>query len=209
MSEEAVMGRGARTAWACAVLGLLAAGCAGPDVRVARVNEAAMSLAPEDDRAEAFAAAVGAWHQEAAGQPYPIGSGDILEVQIYELEDLNKSELLTLQVGSGGEVRLPLIGALRTAGLTTDQFRTAIEKRLAADYMVDPQVSVSIKEYRGRQVAVMGAVAKPGVFTLRRNTVTLLDALALAGGAERTGRPVHLRHPRSAHAARPEEPGGG
>jgi len=199
MTDRTLTGPRAWSVWGYAVLAVLAAGCGGPDTRVARVNEAAMSLAPEADRAETFAAAIGAWHQEAAGQPYPIGPGDVLQVQIYELEDLNKSEVLTLQVGSGGQVRLPLIGAVTAAGLTTDGFRAVIEKRLAAEYMVDPQVSVAITEYHGRQVAVMGAVAKPGVFTLRRNAVTLLDALALAGGLnERAGQYVYVtRGPRA------------
>ena len=61
-----------------------------------------------------------------------------------------------------GNVDIPLIGTVKASGLTLAELREEIHHRLAADYMVDPQVGVSIKEYHGRQVAVMGAVATAG-----------------------------------------------
>jgi polysaccharide biosynthesis/export protein len=181
----------------------IAAGCARQDARVDRVNQAVLDLPPAPDRAEQFAEAVSRYQQATAGQEYRLGIGDILEAQIYELEDLDKSKTLTLQIGSSGDIRFPLIGTVKAAGLTADQFRKTVESRLGAEYMVDPQVSVTIKEYHSRQVTVTGAVQKPGVYFLSRNSTTLLDALAMAGClTEKAGPSVFVRHSR-AEAARP------
>jgi polysaccharide biosynthesis/export protein len=179
-----------------AALALVAAvGCARQEAGVDRINAAALETAPATDRTEQFAAAINRWQQTLAGQEYRLGAGDVVETQIYELEDLEKSQTLTFQIGSSGEIRFPLIGTVKASGLTVGDLRTTLETRLAADYMVDPQVSVSVKEYHSRQVTVTGAVQKPGVYALSRNSVTLLDALALAGClTDRAGPSIVVRH---------------
>jgi polysaccharide export outer membrane protein len=66
----------------------------------------------------------------------------------------------------------------------------AIEKRLVeaygSNYLRNPQVTVSIKEYRHQRVAVTGAVDKPGYYELI-GPRTLLEMLALAGGLQDKG----------------------
>ena len=169
---------------------------------------------PDADRSEALTAALAAWRAEEAerGRTYRIAPGDVLEVQVYELEAVEKNEVLAVEVSPAGEVRLPLIGAVPAAGQSTDALCRAIQQRLAADYMVDPQVSVSIREYHGRQVTVMGAVEKPGVFNLRESAITLLDALAMAGGlSDRAGGTILVARgppaPDAKPAAAPASPG--
>ncbi len=48
--------------------------------------------------------------------------------------------------------------------------------------MNDPQVNVFVREYRSRQVAVTGAVQKPGLYNLTNGSNTVLDLIGLAGG---------------------------
>ena len=48
--------------------------------------------------------------------------------------------------------------------------------------MYDPSVVLFVKEYRSRIVSVIGAVAKPGFYSLSSETETILDAVAQAGG---------------------------
>ena len=69
------------------------------------------------------------------------------------------------RVGSEGNIDLPLIGWIHAAGVPESQLRdnltTALEK-----YMYDPQVNLFVKDYKSRQVAVVGAVRAPGLITL-------------------------------------------
>jgi polysaccharide biosynthesis/export protein len=65
--------------------------------------------------------------------------------------------------------------------MTQDQVKAALEQHLLR-YMRDPDVDVSVKEYHSRQVAVVGMVQKPGLYTLTSRSDTILDMISKAGG---------------------------
>jgi polysaccharide export outer membrane protein len=156
------------------------------------------------ERRETLSRAMDRWRSTAESRAYRIGTGDVVEVDVYELEEPGRRTELALEVAPRGQIHVPLIGDVTAAGLTTAELRERIQGRLAAEYMVDPQVGVSVKEYNGRQVTVMGAVRKPGVYTLRRNAVTVLDAIARAGGlTEKAGRTISVTHAGSAEGGSP------
>ena len=108
---------------------------------------------------------------------YRIGPEDLIEVQVFGVDQLAR----TVRVNSFGMVSLPLIGATPVGGMTSSEAERTISRRLAENYLQDPQVSVFIKEYTNQRVTVEGAVAKPGIYPLRGQT-TLLRAIAIAGG---------------------------
>jgi polysaccharide export outer membrane protein len=108
---------------------------------------------------------------------YRIGPEDLIEVQVFGVDQLAR----TVRVNSFGLVSLPLIGATSVGGMTSSEAERAIARRLAENYLQDPQVSVFIKEYTNQRVTVEGAVQKPGIYPLRGQT-TLLRAIAIAGG---------------------------
>ena len=70
---------------------------------------------------------------------------------------------------------------LQVAGLTEAEVRGKIQHQLEI-YMHSPQFNLFVREYRSRQVAVIGAVAKPGLYNLASETDTILDIVASAGG---------------------------
>jgi len=115
-----------------------------------------------------------------ANQPvdYPIGPGDVIEVSVPAMEELRDR---TVRVGGTGDIELPLLGTIRAAGLTEAQLTDKIDQALTK-YMYDPQAQVFIREYRSRQVAVVGSVRSPGLITLQRSDETILDAITQAGG---------------------------
>jgi polysaccharide export outer membrane protein len=86
------------------------------------------------------------------------------------------------RVSGEGTITLPLVGVVPVAGLTEQQTREEIRRRLAERYMYDPQVNLFVREYRSRQVAVIGAVNKPGLYNLASEANTLLDMISQAGG---------------------------
>lgn len=110
---------------------------------------------------------------------YPVGAGDVLEVSVPAIEELNSR---TVRVAGDGAITLPLIGLVQAAGLTEQQLVTELRHRLEANIMHDPQVHLFVREYRSRQVAVIGAVEKPGLYNLSGEAETILDLLSQAGG---------------------------
>lgn len=112
---------------------------------------------------------------------YRIGVGDKLSVRVFQVADLSFEELV---VDTSGNINLPLIGAVRGAGRTAGEMSTDIASRLAARYLRDPQVTVTIMEAASQKITVDGAVTKPGVYEMRGST-SLLQAVAMAEGPSR------------------------
>ena len=108
---------------------------------------------------------------------YKVGPEDQLEIVIFGQDKLNRMA----RVNGQGELTMPLVGVVKVAGLTP----SGIEQRLAelydAHYLVNPQITVTVKEYRHQRVAVTGAVDKPGSYEII-GPRTLLEVLSLAGG---------------------------
>lgn len=117
--------------------------------------------------------------QGSAADDYPIGPGDVLDISVPSLEEMKRR---TVRVSGDGTISLPLIGTVRASGLTEEGLREEIRHRLEADFMHNPQVNTFVKEYRSRQVAVMGSVARPGLYNVASGADTILDVISQAGG---------------------------
>ena len=109
---------------------------------------------------------------------YPIGPGDVIQISVTGVDDLKER---LVRVGGDGRIELPLIGQIQAGGLTEPQLTESLKTALGK-YMYSPQVDVFIKEYRSRQVAVVGAVRTPGLITLTNSDISILDAITQAGG---------------------------
>jgi polysaccharide biosynthesis/export protein len=115
---------------------------------------------------------------DGSGAEYPLGPGDVLGINVPDMDELKD---ITVRVSGDGELVLPSVGTLRVDGMTEKELEAEIRRRLEK-YLVDPQFSLFVKQYRSRQVAVIGAVAKPGRYDLTSTNDTVLNVLSQAGG---------------------------
>lgn len=125
-------------------------------------------------------------HQEgvpAAGAPqlvhpagYRLHLGDKIEIRFFYQPELDQETVIK----PDGRISLQLIGEVNAVGLTTGELEERLT-RLYADVLVDPVISVILKEYVKPRVFISGEVNKPGPYELRQGE-TLAQALALAGG---------------------------
>ncbi|MEP1143691.1 MAG: polysaccharide biosynthesis/export family protein [Henriciella sp.] len=116
-----------------------------------------------------------------------IGPMDMLEISVFGVEELDG----TFQVDFTGAIRLPLIGEVRAVGLSSSELAIELERLYGASYLQDPDVNVTIEESVGRQVTVEGAVNSPGLFPVR-GRLTMLQAVALAGGTSNDSNPKNV-----------------
>jgi len=108
---------------------------------------------------------------------YVLGPDDQIVIHAIDAPEISDKPFL---IGMNGNVTLPLIGRVQAGGLTVEQFETELNTGLKK-YMHDPQVSVTVAEFRSQPVSVFGAVARPGVIQLRGRK-TLYEVLSMAGG---------------------------
>jgi polysaccharide export outer membrane protein len=116
---------------------------------------------------------------------YVLGTDDQLVIQAVEAEELSNKPV---RIGIDGYVRLPMVGRLRAGGLTIDQFESELIAALK-QFIRDPEVSVSVTEFRSQPVSVIGSVKNPGVHQLQGRK-TLVEMLSLAGGTTEDAGPV-------------------
>lgn len=108
--------------------------------------------------------------------PYRLGAGDNVRVTVFN-EPALTGEFL---IDPSGAIDFPLLGQIRADGETTQNVAALIATRLrAANYLRDPNVSVTLLHYR--QVFVLGEVQHPGSYPFQPH-LDLLGAVALAGG---------------------------
>lgn len=107
-----------------------------------------------------------------------LGVGDTFEVRVYGEESLTG----TYQVSGDGMIDFPFVGRVEVVGREPTGVAGEIQTRLRdGGYLRNPQVRVLVSAYSSKQVSVMGAVGKPGVFPLT-NGITVVHAISLAGG---------------------------
>jgi polysaccharide export outer membrane protein len=108
-----------------------------------------------------------------------VGPEDLLGLQVYDAPEFSR----TVRVSAEGSIRLPMLKSpIRVQGLLPNEIEVLVAEALQRDKLfVDPFVSVNIVEYHSRPISVTGAVKTPTIFQAI-GTVTLLDAIARAGG---------------------------
>ncbi|MEA1867324.1 MAG: polysaccharide biosynthesis/export family protein [Thermodesulfobacteriota bacterium] len=147
-------------------------------------------------------------HTETDREDYEIGPRDVLEIVIWDHDDLKRE----VHVSRKGEFSFPLIGKVHADGITVAQLEKKIGNELSGRYVINPQVSITVKEYRSKCVFILGEVETPGEHPLTGET-TLVEILTLAGGpTEDAGSEVivirpknHRENPVSLEEARDDE----
>jgi protein involved in polysaccharide export with SLBB domain len=106
---------------------------------------------------------------------YRLGPGDRLKVTVFGAEDMSGDFIVT----DAGHVASPLVGDVKAAGLSPQEFANALRRKLADGYMRDPKVSVQVSTYR--PFYIFGEVTKPGEYPYAQD-MTVLNAVAMGGG---------------------------
>lgn len=111
---------------------------------------------------------------------YVLGPNDQILIRVAEAEELNNK---TFRVDNDGNISLPLVGTLRAAGLSLEQFEAELTKALKV-YVRTPQVTISVVQYRAEPVFLVGPFQKPGIYPLQGGQAKLVDLLTLVGGLQ-------------------------
>ena len=132
---------------------------------------------------------------------YVIGPQDQLSITVYDEPDLTNR----YRVDDAGFVSFPLISRIAAGGLTVAEFEDRLRSTLANGYIRNPQVRVDIEQYRSQSVVVTGSVRAPQKLTMTGSSMTLLEALALAGSptAEASNEVIVTR--KRLNATKPDE----
>lgn len=125
----------------------------------------------------------------SGGRVYLLSPNDVIQVKVYQEDDLETKG----RVAQDGSLTLPLVGVVTVGGKSVEQAAQMIQERYGRDYLVNPQVGVTILEYSKRNFTVLGQVQKPGSYEIpNEQAIDLLRAIAMAGGYTRIGNPAKI-----------------
>jgi len=190
--QMVIKGAAVHPAAACLLL-VVAATCLGCGGRISSPEElAAFTRAYTPMRIDLSKLAV-----QPSG-PYKLGPGGVISVQVDDIvrpvEDEAPPEAgpprepPRYRIDGAGTICLPLIGQMKVQDKTISQIEHEISASYHPRFLVNmPNVIVRVQEYDVSQVTVLGAVARPGTYEVRRNELTLVDALMKAGGIAGAG----------------------
>ena len=108
---------------------------------------------------------------------YRLVSGDKLRIEVYKDAQLSQS----LQIRPDGKITLPLLGDIPAAGRTAVELRDAIAGSLE-EYIAKPVVTVIVTETTPQVVYVTGEFNKHGALALVNGQMSIIQAIAMAGG---------------------------
>ena len=168
--------------WTSVVIGLMAlsllGGCAGTSQQVLTAQALSQKRAANPNQDLQNQLMVQATQiSQVSYKDYKVGPEDQLAITIYGQDNLSRE----LRVTGQGEITMPLVGVVKVSGMTTQEIEKRLGELYDARYLVNPQVTVEVKEFRHQRVAVTGAVSKPGSYEII-GPRTLLEVLSMAGG---------------------------
>lgn len=176
--------------WGVMVLGFsglcLLWGCAGPSQQVLTAQALSQRQGPNPNQDLQNQLMVQTTQASLMSyKDYKVGPEDQLGILIYGQDKLNRE----LRVNGQGEITMPMVGVVKVGGMTAQEIEKRLVELYDAQFLVNPQITVEVKEFRHQRVAVTGAVAKPGSYEII-GPRTLLEVLSLAGGFSNLGSPT-------------------
>lgn len=167
--------------------------CTSTPQQLAGILAAAIMLLPHrgaealDPADVSMARSAAAPPDESTNSPMlALGVGDAVSVQVYGRPEL----AITTYVADDGSIPVPLAGNVQVRGLSPSDAGQAVAQAFTkGKFLLNPQVTVLLVQFRSQQVSVLGAVRTPGRFIVESRS-TVLDVLAQAGGTTENGSDV-------------------
>jgi polysaccharide export outer membrane protein len=117
--------------------------------------------------------------QSATSSSYLLQNNDLIRITVFQEDDLTTET----RISKSGTIMFPLLGSLQLAGKTVADAQEEIRTKLDKDYIVHPDVTVSVLEYSELHISVLGEVQKPGNVDIPPvSGLDLLGAVAACGG---------------------------
>jgi polysaccharide export outer membrane protein len=139
-------------------------------------------------------------------EDYRIGPNDVIEVQIENAPELSR----TFRVTGAGTFLMSYIGRVTALRKTTEELAQTIAEGLRGDYLKDPKVTVTVKEYNSRSFFIQGSVRSPGVYQIEGRP-SVLELVTLASGLSEThgANAYIIRRIKTSDRKQPEPKGAG
>jgi polysaccharide export outer membrane protein len=124
-----------------------------------------------------FCAEQRSWAQSAP--EYKLSPNDLVDFRVFQEPELDS----VVRISGEGQANFPLIGVVALGGKTTGEAIEILKSRYRNGYLINPQISLTVRSYAKKLFTVLGQVQKPGSYDIiGTSQITLLQAIGMAGG---------------------------
>jgi protein involved in polysaccharide export with SLBB domain len=116
----------------------------------------------------------------AQGAPdYKLSANDLVDFRVFQEPELDS----VVRISGEGQANFPLIGVASIGGKTTGEAIELLKSRYRNGYLINPQISLTVRSYAKKLFTVLGQVQRPGSYDIiGTSQITLLQAIGMAGG---------------------------
>lgn len=120
---------------------------------------------------------------------YLLSADDLIDFRVFQEPDLDA----VVRISGDGKANFPLIGSVKLGGLSIADAVNVLQQRYLDGYLVNPQVSITVRAYAKKRFTILGQVQKPGSYNVEGSEeITLLQAIGMAGGFTRIADPTKV-----------------
>jgi len=113
---------------------------------------------------------------------YKLRPMDLIKMQVFQETELDRE----LRVSQDYTIAIPLVGVVNVKDRTVRETELLLTELYQRDYLVNPQINITVVDYSQRTINVLGAVNSPGSVVIPpEKNISLLDAIARSGGFSR------------------------
>ena len=117
---------------------------------------------------------------------YRLAADDLLDFRVFQEPELDA----VIRVAGDGNAIFPLVGSLPIAGKSVGEATELLRQRYMAGYLANPQITLTVRTYARKVFTILGQVVKPGSYPIEGSgSISLLDAIGMAGGYTRIANP--------------------
>jgi len=107
---------------------------------------------------------------------YTLGPDDVIIIDVRRHSEFSGEYTLN----SEGKIQYKFIGDIPLSGLNKTEAREKI-KTILSKFVVDPDVDITISQYRSKVIYIVGEVGAPGKYYMRADLISLREAVMQAG----------------------------
>jgi protein involved in polysaccharide export with SLBB domain len=120
---------------------------------------------------------------------YRLSADDLLDFRVIQEPELDA----VIRIAGDGKAIFPLVGAVPVAGKTIGEATELLRQRYMAGYLANPQITLTVRTYARKVITILGQVQRPGSYAIEGSaSVSLLDAIGMAGGYTRIANPRNV-----------------
>lgn len=125
---------------------------------------------------------------------YVFRANDKIKITVFQEPDLETET----RISKSGHIVFPLLGSIKLSGKSVDTAVREITEKLNEDFIINPQVTITVMEYAKERVTVLGQVQQPGAIEIPdEGRLDVLGAIAMAGGYTKIADPGRITLRRS------------